>query len=177
MEMIAIEHGIGIPATTLANTLGVLRQTLSDEQVLLLKLRNCHWNVTGPHFRELHALFEDQYVLVSTRVDEIAERLRALDAPAMGTMGEYLQQTALHEHPGSYPAAEEMLRDLLGDHETIIRSIRGSLTLTSLNDLDAGTVDQLTGLLQDHEKMAWVLRATLSEQGEDVPERYSFLYD
>ncbi|MEO8098540.1 MAG: DNA starvation/stationary phase protection protein [Acidobacteriota bacterium] len=177
MQATAMDQGIGITNTTLVNTLGVLKQTISDEQVLLMKLRNCHWNVTGPNFRELHALFEEQYQLVARRIDEIAERIRALDAPAVGTMTEYLQRTALHEHPGSFPAAKEMLSDLLGDHEIIVRSIRDSLTLPPLSDLDVGTVDHLTGLMQDHEKMAWMLRATLSDKAAERQKRHSVLYE
>ncbi len=56
-----------------------LTQTLSDESVLLLKLRNYHWNVAGPHFRQLHALFEEQYGVLAVRIDQVAERIRALD--------------------------------------------------------------------------------------------------
>ena len=60
MQATAIDQGIGITKATLDNTISVLNQVLADEHVLLMKLRNFHWNVTGPHFRELHALFDEQ---------------------------------------------------------------------------------------------------------------------
>ena len=154
----------------------VLTQTLSDENVLLIKLRNCHWNIAGPHFRQLHGLFEEQYGILAIRIDQVAERIRALGSHAPGTMAEYLQRTTLREHPGSFPAAHQMLHDVLGDHEAILRSIAESITPPVQHVLDIGTTDLLTGLIQDHEKMAWALRATLSDNHED-PHRYPVLYE
>ena len=154
----------------------VLAQTLSDENVLLIKLRNCHWNVAGPHFRQLHLLFEEQFGMLAIRIDQVAERIRALGSHATGTMTEYLQRSTLREHPGSFPAAHQMLHDVLGDHEAIIRSITQSLTQPAKDVLDIGTTDLLTNLIQDHEKMAWALRASLSDNHED-PRRYPGLYE
>jgi starvation-inducible DNA-binding protein len=148
----------------------ILTQTLSDENVLLMKLRNCHWNVAGPHFRQLHLLFEEQYGILAIRIDQVAERIRALGAHATATMNEYLQRSTLREHPGSFPAAHQMLRDVLEDHDVIIRSVTESLTLAP-HSLDVGTIDLLTNLIQDHEKMAWALRATLSDNHEDQHRR------
>jgi starvation-inducible DNA-binding protein len=149
-----------------SRTIDVLTQTLSDENVLLMKLRNCHWNVAGPHFRQLHLLFEEQYGVLAIRIDQVAERIRALGTHAPGTMTEYLQRSTLREHPGIFPAAHQMLHDVLEDHEVIIRSITESLP-PGLHTLDVGTIDLLTNLIQDHEKMAWALRATLSDNHED----------
>ena len=61
-----------------------LTQTLSDENVLLLKLRNYHWNVAGPHFRQLHALFEEQYGILAIRIDQVAERIQSLGISCNG---------------------------------------------------------------------------------------------
>jgi starvation-inducible DNA-binding protein len=150
-----------------SRSVDVLNQILSDENVLLIKLRNCHWNVAGPHFRQLHALFEEQYGILAIRIDQVAERIRALGVHATGTMTEYLQRTTLHEHPGSFPSSHQMLHDVLGDHEAIVRSITESLTSPAQHVLDIGTTDLLTELLQDHEKMVWMIRATLSDNHED----------
>jgi starvation-inducible DNA-binding protein len=149
----------------------VLAQTLSDENVLLIKLRNCHWNVAGPHFVQLHAVFEEQYGIVATHIDQVAERIRALGSHADGTMVEYLQRTTLREHPGSFPLSHQMLHDVLRDHEAIIRSLTESLTSTPQHVVDIGTTDLLTGIVRDCEKMAWALRVTLSDNQEDQHRR------
>ena len=180
MQTASPETGLSIAANTLGATIDVLTQVLSDEHLLYIKLRNCHWNVEGPHFRELHALFEEQYEMIAARIDGVAERMRALGAKAVGTMTEYLHRTALVERPGEFPTAKHMLRDLLEDHGTVIRFIRTSLAC-SQNSLDVGSIDLLTILLKDHEKMAWIVRATLSQKFEDRQpqrsERLSVLYE
>jgi starvation-inducible DNA-binding protein len=161
----------------LTNTsIEVLSQTLADENVLLMKLRNYHWNVAGPHFRQLHTLFEEQYSILAIRVDQVAERIRALGSHATGTMAEYLQRSTVREHPGSFPAAHQMLHDALADHESIIRSLAEPVTRQAQHALDVGTIDLLTNVIQDHEKMAWAIRATLSDNNED-PHRYPNFYD
>jgi starvation-inducible DNA-binding protein len=177
MQETSIDQGIGIKKKTFDSTISVLNQVLADEHVLLMKLRNFNWNVSGPNFRELHALFDEQKVIVARWTDEVAERIRALGAPATATMIEYLHRTAIREHPGSFPPANEMLHDLLANHETVIRYIRNVLTAPTEYDLDVGTIDLFTDVIQDHEKMAWVIRATLSRTLDDHQERYSVLYE
>jgi starvation-inducible DNA-binding protein len=107
--------------------------------------------------------------------------MRALGAKATATMAEYLQRTALVERAGEFPSAKNMLRDLLEDHRTVIRFIRTSLASSPVNYLDIGSIDLLTALIQDHEKMAWMLRATLSGSFNDGQpqrtERLSVLYE
>jgi starvation-inducible DNA-binding protein len=163
MNTTVVEPGIAITRATHDATLGVLTQVLSDEHVLYMKLRNYHWNVEGAHHRELHALFAEQYRIIEMRIDEVAERMRTLGAPAIGTMTEYLQRSLLREHPGRSLAAKEMLHDLLECHCEVVRFLRQVFASPTDVDLDVGTADLLTRLIQDHEKMAWVLRATMSD--------------
>lgn len=139
----------------------ILNRLLADEYVLYTKTRNYHWNVTGPDFSEMHKFFEAQYEELDDFIDEIAERARALGGRALGTLKEFLQETTLHEAPGSYPPAEKMLAGLLEDHEAIIQSLRKDLAVCMDKFKDAGTSDFLTGLMEKHEKMAWMLRSYL----------------
>jgi starvation-inducible DNA-binding protein len=139
----------------------ILNRLLSDEYVLLTKTRNYHWNVIGPQFNDLHKFFEAQYDALNELVDEIAERARQLGGRAFGTLAEFAKTSRLTEQPGSTPAAKEMLASLLGDHETVIRQIRADIGPVTDQHKDIGTSDFLTGLLEKHEKMAWMLRAFL----------------
>jgi starvation-inducible DNA-binding protein len=61
-----------------------LSKLLADTYSLYLKTHSFHWNVTGPQFNSLHAMFETQYNELWLAADEVAERIRALDvfAPA-----------------------------------------------------------------------------------------------
>jgi starvation-inducible DNA-binding protein len=144
----------------------ILGALLADEYVLYTKTRNYHWNVVGPQFNDLHKFFEGQYEELDDFVDDVAERARALGHPAPATLAEFARLTRLAEQPGVRPPARDMLASLLADHETIIRSLRGDLETCAEELHDAGTSDFLTGLMEKHEKMAWMLRAFL--EGERV---------
>jgi starvation-inducible DNA-binding protein len=138
----------------------LLNTLLSDEFMLYVKTRRFHWNVVGSDFGELHKFFEGQYEALDDIVDDVAERARALDATAAGSMKEFLALARLREEAGKNPDAKGMLAALLADHETLVRNLRKDLeTADTLGD--AGTNDFLTGLLEIHEKMAWMLRSYL----------------
>jgi starvation-inducible DNA-binding protein len=137
----------------------ILNRLLSDEYVLLTKTRNYHWNVTGLQFNDLHKFFEAQYDELNDVVDEVAERARQLDGRAFGTLAEFAKTSRLVEQPGVVPSATEMIRGLLADHESLIRSLRADIGPVAEKFQDVGTSDFLTGLLEKHEKMAWMLRA------------------
>ena len=156
-----MKPNIGITNKNSKCVIEILNQLLSDEYVLYTKTRNYHWNVTGKNFQELHKFFEAQYEELDTIVDEVAERSRSLGGPSLGTLKEFLKETQLKEFPGDYPESRRMLANLLPDHEAVIHRLRKSLELCSDKYGDMGTSDFLTGLMEQHEKMAWMLRSFL----------------
>jgi starvation-inducible DNA-binding protein len=89
----------------------------------------------------------------------LAERIRALGEFAPGSFLEFQELTSIKEQKG-VPAANDMISQLLKDHETIARVIRELLPETDEGEDDA-TNDLLTGRLREHEKTAWMLRAML----------------
>jgi starvation-inducible DNA-binding protein len=155
-----IAPNIGLDGSEAA-VVALLNGRLADTAVLYFKTRNYHWNVTGMHFAELHEFFEEQYDQLDDAMDEIAERVRQLGGVAIGTFSEALAHTALKEEPGVLPNAATMIQNLLADHETIIRQLRADVDATANQHHDMGTSDFLTGLLEQHEKTAWMLRAHL----------------
>jgi starvation-inducible DNA-binding protein len=149
---------IGIKDKNLKAVTDMLSAVLADAMVLYTKTRKFHWNVNGQSFMELHKLFEDQYNKLEEAIDEIAERINKLGAPTIGTMAECLQLTSLKEAPGKYPAQGNMLKELLSDHETVIKALRKNIDDCDDKFEDKGTADFLTGLLLEHETIAWTLR-------------------
>ena len=136
-----------------------LSRLLADSYTLYLKTHNYHWNVTGPQFNTLHAMFEEQYTELATAVDEVAERIRALGIPAPGSYSDFAQLTAVDEAGGGEDAAE-MLRQLVIGQETVARTARDAFpSADSANDQP--TADLLTQRMQIHEKNAWMLRSML----------------
>lgn len=157
-----MKPNIGLTAKNLSAVTGILSNVLADAQVLYNKTRKFHWNVSGNSFLELHLLFEEQYKQLEEAIDEIAERINKLGSPTPGTMQEFLQLTSLKENPGKYPSQKDMLKELLNDHESVIKALRQYIDDSDKKYNDAGTTDFLTGLMEKHETMAWKLRRYLS---------------
>lgn len=155
-----MELNIGIVPNdrdAVAKSLNIL---LADEYMLLFKTKNYHWNVTGMNFNDLHLFFDKQYAELENIVDEVAERVRALGNRAFGTAKEFVEYARLKEQPGIVPTEKEMIKNLVIDHETIIKQIRIDINDTvKYNDM--GTNNFLCDLIERHEKMAWMLRSYL----------------
>jgi len=139
----------------------ILNTLVADEHILYTKTKNYHWNVTGASFNDLHLLFDKQAEEIESTIDELAERIRSLGHFTIGTLQGYLKLTRLLEHNGDIENAVEMIGNLLDDHETIIRTLRNEIPVIGENYQDVGTNDFLVGVLQKHEKTAWMLRAYL----------------
>lgn len=153
---------IGIAEENRAKVVEILTLLLADEHVLYLKLRNYHWNVEGMFFAPLHELFEEQYDKLADAIDDIAERIRSLGYYAIGSMDEFKSMARLGESDHLNGDAKKMLQNLLVDHEMIIKVLRNDIDETQDQYKDAGTADFLTALMEDHEKMAWMLRSHLA---------------
>ena len=139
-----------------------LKKLLAGSYTLYVQTHNFHWNVTGPMFRELHLMFEEQYTELATAVDEIAERIRALGAFAPGTYAAFTQYSPIQQVEGN-PSAEEMVNILTQNHEQLVRASRGYLAIAQEN-ADESTAALISDRMRVHEKTAWMLRATRSTQ-------------
>jgi starvation-inducible DNA-binding protein len=140
----------------------LLNTLLADEYVLYTKTRNAHWNIQGQNFIELHKFFESQYDALDIIIDDTAERVRALGHFALGSLKDFTAMTRLSEHNHDFSDQKHIIQTLLEDHESLIRSLRKDISTTSKEDTDLGTADFMTGLMEQHEKMSWMLRAYLS---------------
>ena len=152
---------IGLKDSARAAVLALLDRTLADEYVLYTKTRNFHWNVTGFHFSAMHKFFEEQYQSLDDVVDATAERSRALGGRALGSMKEFLSAARLAESPARALTEDAMVAELLADHEGLIKTLRADVDACA-QAADHATADFLTGLLEAHEKMAWMLRSFVS---------------
>jgi len=150
---------IGISATDREKIVESLSKLLADTYTLYLKTHNFHWNVKGPMFQTLHLMFETQYNELALAVDLIAERIRALGAPAPGSYREFGKLSSIKEAEG-VPEAKEMIRQLVAGQEAVIRTARAGFEVVEKAN-DQPTADLLTQRMQIHEKTAWMLRSLL----------------
>lgn len=158
-----IKVNIGIEPKNLKGVNELLGKVLADAHVLYVKTRNYHWNVSGPSFMELHKLFEGQYKILEEAIDEIAERIGKLGGVVPGSMTEFIKMASLKENVSSKPDRQGMLKNLLDDHENVIKTLREDIDACDEKYKDAGTADFLTDLIRSHETMAWTLRRYVAE--------------
>ena len=137
-----------------------LKRLLADSYTLYLQTHNFHWNVTGPYFNQLHLMFEDQYTELATAVDEIAERIRSLDVIAPGTYKEFAELSSIEEVSAPLNA-ENMVRALTSGHEQIVKTCRQALKVAQDAD-DESSAALVSDRMRLHEKVAWMLRATIA---------------
>ncbi len=138
----------------------LLSHLLADETILYLKTRNAHWNVEGPDFKTIHVYFEELYNELQLVIDEVAEKIRTKDYYAPATMSEYLELTQLKEQRKEKYDSMTFIAELLKDHETICDFL--NKTVVEIESYkDVATSDYLVGLLEQHQKTAWMLRSHL----------------
>lgn len=135
-----------------------LNKVLADTFVLYFKTHSFHWNVEGPQFAALHAMFMEQYTEMWNATDEIAERIRALGAYAPDSVAAILKRAALQE-TGQTPDWKAMLTMLANDNEAITGTLKPLLEAAQEAG-DEVTADIMIKRLTVHEKNAWMLRAS-----------------
>lgn len=156
-----METRIGISQDNLSKGAHELTSILADEFVLYTKTKNAHWNIEGPDFHSKHLFFESQFGQLDDLVDSVAERIRSLGHYAPASLKSFLGLTHFSEQLHEKNDSEGFIRELLTDHESMIIHLRENINVFANEWKDMGTSDFLTGLLETHEKMAWMLRAHL----------------
>lgn len=137
-----------------------LSQVLAESYTLYLKTHKYHWNITGPMFQSLHTMFETQYNELSLAVDEIAERIRVLGVKAPGSYKEFSELSQVKEDPSPDCSADTMIKNLLADHEQIVRTSKDVMGVIEGGN-DEGSNALLSARIEYHEKTAWMLRSLI----------------
>jgi starvation-inducible DNA-binding protein len=156
-----MKANIGITDSNRQAIAAELSKILADEYVLYTKTRNAHWNVEGADFYDKHKFFEGQYEQIDDFIDNVAERIRSLGHYAPATLKLMLELTHLTEESRAKNDSAGFIAELLADHESIIIHLRENINRFANEFNDLGTSDFITGLMEDHEKMAWFLRSHL----------------
>ena len=136
-----------------------LKKVLADTYGLMVKTQNYHWNVEGPNFPGLHALFMTQYNELFLAVDVVAERIRALGEKAPGGYSEFAKLSKINDGNGEYDS-DQMVKDLYDANLIVLASIRKALAAAEKAGDDA-TLDLLTQRIGVHDKAAWMLKSSL----------------
>ncbi len=151
---------VGLDKNGSAKTAEALNHYLADLQILYAKLHAYHWNLEGPMFFPLHEKLQEIYEAVAESIDEIAERILMIGHRPLTKLGDYQKHAKIKEAESEKVGDDQTVRELLGDHQHLIKSIRGIIE-TAGEIGDEGTVDLVTGELRAHEKTVWMLSAHL----------------
>ncbi|HCD19154.1 Dps family protein [Macrococcoides caseolyticum] len=136
-----------------------LNQQVANWTVLYTKIHNYHWYVKGPHFFSLHMKFEEFYNEASTYIDELAERILAIQGHPIATLKESLELSVVKEAKKDL-AAEDMVKDLSKDFDKIIKQLEeGKAAAEEAGD--EMTADMFLGMITNLEKHNWMLKSFL----------------
>lgn len=139
----------------------ILNKLLANTSVLLLQTLNYHWNIVGPEFHDYHLLFDKQYNELFEYMDLIAERVRAVDGIALGSMSAMIAHATLKEDKGDVPTPKHMITRLFEQYQYQINEYIDAIKYLEKDTDDFGTVNMLQELLTKHEKTLWMLRSLL----------------
>ena len=154
---------IGIKKSNRKAVVEMLEQLLADEYLMYTNYRNAHWNVEGHDFHTKHVYFEEEYGKLETILDAVAERIRMLGFYSPGSMKRFIELSQLDENGPEQNDSISFMEILLEDHQKVITFIRKSIGENAEEHNDEGTADFITGIMQQHEEMAWMLRASVKK--------------
>lgn len=141
------------------NVAKTLHNVLSNSYALYLKTQNYHWNVSGSNFKSLHELFGAQYEDLAEAIDELAERIRALDVLVPASFDVFGKESKIKNGNESL-SATAMVEELYQDNKVLSENLYKALKSVQ-EEGDEATADMIIGRIQAHDKNAWMLKSSL----------------
>jgi len=148
---------LGFNSEKVSETAKSLNQLLANYHIYYQNLRTFHWNISGPHFFDLHAKFEELYNDARVKIDEVAERILTLRLKPVSAYSAYIKNADIQEAKGAKDALG-MVKTLLENHRLLIKNMRETIKLADEAG-DEGTIDMVGSFLENVEKKSWMLDA------------------
>jgi starvation-inducible DNA-binding protein len=136
-----------------------LNRVLADSYALMALSHQAHWNVEGSDFFQLHQAFQSHYENLFAAIDDIAERVRALNAYAPGGLRTLAEEARLEEPKGTL-SARDYVTILAAAHAKTVNDLK-SLRDTAGEHGDPETEDLAIGRIAWHQKTLWMLTSYL----------------
>lgn len=143
----------------MSSIVNVLNRQIANWTVLYVKLHNYHWFVKGQQFFTLHLKFEELYNEAALHIDELAERVLALQGQPVAKMSDCLQTASVQEATGD-EKAEGMVQTAVNDFSMMIGELREGMAVAQ-QEGDETTADMLLTIHTGLEKHVWMLRSFL----------------
>ena len=136
-----------------------LNALLADSFALYLKTKNYHWHVQGPHFRELHLLFDEQATQILGITDLIAERVRKNGAATLRSIGDVSRRQSIRDDDAAGVTADAMVRTLAEDNRTLLAQLK-DVKAAAEADGDIATSGLVDAWADEAQQRIWFLEAT-----------------
>jgi starvation-inducible DNA-binding protein len=143
---------------------GALNALLADVFALYMKTKNFHWHVSGPHFRGLHLMFDEQGAELFAMTDEIAERVRKVGGITLHSIGNIARLQRIPDNDTDYVDPLDMVAELRSDNQALIASLRETHELCD-EENDVATASLIENWIDQAEKRVWFLFET-SRKGD-----------
>lgn len=138
----------------------LLQARLSDALDLEAQAKQAHWNVKGPHFLQLHELFDRLHDEIEQFVDQLAERITALGHVADGRIATTAAATTLYGYPLEATGGEAHLKAISASLGAFGKAVREAIDRAGTTG-DADTADLFTQISRECDKQLWFLEAHL----------------
>ena len=139
-----------------------LAKLLTGQYGLYTKKKNASLNIKGGDFYEKDKFFEFHFERLNGMIDKVAARIRLVGRYAYATLRSVFQLTHLTEVKREQIDGDGFIKELLSDRKTIIIYCRENMHQFVKDYKDYGTSNSITGVMKEHEKMAWFLRSSLN---------------
>lgn len=138
---------------------GALNALLADVFALYLKTKNFHWHVSGPHFRGLHLMFDEQAGELFAMTDEIAERVRKIGGITLHSIGNVARLQRIPDNDADFVDPLDMVAELRSDNQALIASMRETHDLCD-EENDVASASLIENWIDQAEKRVWFLYET-----------------
>jgi starvation-inducible DNA-binding protein len=134
-----------------------LQRQVANAFALYLNYKRYHWYTYGPHFRDLHLLFDSHAEQTLESLDELGERIRILGGNPVATLQGVEDTMSVLVPTSTEHSVRTMIDEAIANHRRVITEMREAVALAARGG-DPGTADLFTRLVQGHEKQEWFLR-------------------
>ncbi len=133
---------------------------LADHFALYVKTKNFHWHVTGPRFRDLHLLFDEQAAQIQGEIDAIGERARKLGGDTLTSIGSIAAHTQIADQDNANLSAEDMIAELRDDNVKLVERLKAMKDTAELarDNATDGLLDDWTDAAEER---VWFLKSLL----------------
>jgi starvation-inducible DNA-binding protein len=139
-----------------------LRQLLADVFGLYLKTKSFHWHMSGRHFRDYHLLLDEHAEQIFAMTDVVAERARKIGANTIRSIGDISRHQSLKDNDEEFVAPRDMLVELYGDNQQLIRQLRSTHELCEFHG-DVASTSLIEVWIDETERRQWFLAEIVRE--------------